>query len=124
MSLSSFFSLCIAHISSLLLFLLRPVLFFQSDWLLSAAEHGLFAMTKLLWKKGADVNKAEAHEGRTPLMVATSKGHAEMVKLLLEMGSLVDAVDIVCSVSTLPFVFLLHFLLPFAFFFLLFFLSF
>ena len=41
---------------------------------------------RLLLSYGAKVNEKD-EDGKTPLQVATSKGHDEMMKLLLEHGA-------------------------------------
>ena len=48
---------------------------------------------KSLIVKGANVNKKEKYTGRTALFFAVSSGNEEMVKILLEAGANVNAVD-------------------------------
>lgn len=55
--------------------------------LMLAAFDNQLALAKLLIEKGADVNKP----GWTPLHYAATKGHIEMMKLLLEMHAYIDA---------------------------------
>ena len=55
--------------------------------LMMAAFDNQLALAKLLIEKGADVNKP----GWTPLHYAATKGHVEMMKLLLEMHAYIDA---------------------------------
>ena len=53
----------------------------QSTPLHAAARNGHEAMTRLLVGAGADVN-AKDYWGKTPLDVATNRGHAGVMKLL------------------------------------------
>ena len=55
--------------------------------LMMAAFDNQLALARLLIEKGADVNKP----GWTPLHYAATKGHVEMMKLLLEMHAYIDA---------------------------------
>jgi ankyrin repeat protein len=55
--------------------------------LMMAAFDNQIGLAKLLIEKGADVNKT----GWTPLHYAATKGHVEMMKLLLEMHAYIDA---------------------------------
>ena len=55
--------------------------------LMMAAFDNQLGLAKLLIEKGADVNKT----GWTPLHYAATKGHVEMMKLLLEMHAYIDA---------------------------------
>jgi ankyrin repeat protein len=55
--------------------------------LMMAAFDNQVGLAKLLIEKGADVNKT----GWTPLHYAATKGHVEMMKLLLEMHAYIDA---------------------------------
>lgn len=52
----------------------------------AAAEHGLVSLTRQLLKSGADVNGRMRGED-TPLMIACTAGHGEIVDLLLEAGA-------------------------------------
>ncbi len=55
--------------------------------LMMAAFDNQIGLAKLMIEKGADVNKT----GWTPLHYAATKGHVEMMKLLLEMHAYIDA---------------------------------
>lgn len=55
--------------------------------LMMAAFDNQLGLAKLLIEKGADVNKT----GWTPLHYAATKGHVDMMKLLLEMHAYIDA---------------------------------
>ena len=55
--------------------------------LMMAAFDNQMSLAKLLIEKGADVNKT----GWTPLHYAATKGHVEVMKLLLEMHAYIDA---------------------------------
>ena len=52
--------------------------------LMTTARTGSLEGVKLLLAHGADVNAKEAGRGQTALMWATSEGHTEVVRLLLE----------------------------------------
>jgi ankyrin repeat protein len=54
--------------------------------LYAAAMYGSLDMANFLLENGADVNLA-ARGGWTPLQIATSKGHFDMVELLLSAGA-------------------------------------
>ena len=50
-------------------------------------------VVKLLINAGADVNKKDFY-GRTPLILAASKGQVDLVELLLDAGADPDKIDI------------------------------
>lgn len=52
-----------------------------------AAYHGNIKIALFLLEKGADVNKALDIEGKTPLFHAAARGHAGIVRLLLDFGA-------------------------------------
>ncbi len=56
------------------------------EQLIEAAKNGDAAQVSDLLKKGADVN-AKGKSDWTALMFATSRGHAEVVRLLLDKGA-------------------------------------
>ena len=53
---------------------------------------GQLAVVRMLLVAKADI-EAEDHAGGTPLMIAAAAGSAPLVRLLLEEGAKVDAVD-------------------------------
>ena len=59
----------------------------------TAAAEGNMQAIKQHLAAGSDVNAAEPMSGGTPLMVAALVGHSEAVKLLIENGANVDAVN-------------------------------
>jgi len=64
--------------------------------LYQAAADGDIEQVKNLIAQGADVNASEGHEKWTPwtpLLAAAGRGHAQVVKLLLENGAKVDVGD-------------------------------
>ncbi|KAI5063905.1 hypothetical protein GOP47_0020575 [Adiantum capillus-veneris] len=58
----------------------------------NAAYHGKTSHLKSLIKSGADVNRAD-YDGRTPLHLASVKGHEEIVRFLVQEGAEVDVED-------------------------------
>lgn len=50
-------------------------------------------MVGLLLRKGAEVNVQGKTEGFTPLMMASSEGHIDVVRVLLLNGAKVDTID-------------------------------
>ena len=63
--------------------------------LMYAANYGLIQIIQSLVKAGADVNMRPTSEPRlTPLLAAASKGHADAVKGLLELGANMNDTDI------------------------------
>lgn len=61
-----------------------------------ACFYGQLNSVKILVECGADVNKS-APEMSSPLLLAASGGHAEIVKFLLGHGADVHHMDIVCG---------------------------
>jgi len=59
----------------------------DENTLMLAAIHNEFTVAQLLIQKGADVNKP----GWTPLHYASSKGHIQMMRLLMENDAYLDA---------------------------------
>ena len=62
--------------------------------LFKAAEHNRLPTTERLLDYGADINYRNIF-GMTPLLIATQKGHYEMVELLLERGADIQATSII-----------------------------
>jgi len=58
-----------------------------------AARHEDPNMVRMLLEKGVDVNAAHEVHGMTPLMRACWYGRMETVKVLLENGASIDAVN-------------------------------
>ncbi len=61
--------------------------------LVQAAEDGNLEQVKKFIAQGADVNASEGDKPWTPLLAAACAGQTQVVKLLLENGAKVDAVD-------------------------------
>ena len=59
----------------------------SSPLLVTAVEERRIKLVELLLKHGADANKENAWTGETPLNVASSYGHLEHVRLLLDRGA-------------------------------------
>ena len=57
---------------------------------MNCASRGAAAAVKLLLDAGADANATEQEKGQTVLMWAAAKGHAEVVKVLIENGAKVS----------------------------------
>ena len=51
------------------------------------------AKVSILVREGVDLNFGDEKENRTPLMIAAANGNLELMKLFLEKGAEVDAVD-------------------------------
>lgn len=63
-------------------------------WLLECAKHGFVQEAeKLLTVGGVNLCASKDYEGRTPLHLAARSGKADMVRLLLRHGAVVDAED-------------------------------
>lgn len=58
-----------------------------------AAADGDLEQVRKLIAQGADANATEGERTWTPLLAAATKGHAEIVKFLLESGAKVNAAD-------------------------------
>ncbi len=58
-----------------------------------AADHGNRDLTKLLIKKGADVNEKSRDDQRTPLHYAAARGNADVARLLIKKGADLNARD-------------------------------
>lgn len=56
-----------------------------------AAAHGRVEITRLLIERGAEVNRHEFIYGTFPLLGAVSRGHRDVVKLLLANGANIHA---------------------------------
>ncbi|MEH1874607.1 ankyrin repeat domain-containing protein [Nostoc sp.] len=68
------------------------------EHLLNAAEQGDVAAVRTWLSEGANVNARDQRrktKNRTPLMLAASTGHLEVVNLLLDAGADINATDIV-----------------------------
>lgn len=61
-----------------------------------SSYYGQYNTVELLINSNADVNKLGPDE-ESPLILAASGGHHDVVKLLLNHGALVDHVDHVCA---------------------------
>ena len=72
-------------IGIVVLLVLATVIFYRGSLLLSSAETGRNAMTRVLILTGADVDTIDA-SSRTPLYSAARNGHAEIVRILIETG--------------------------------------
>ena len=59
---------------------------------------------RVLLERGADINQG-AHDGYTPLYIASQEGHEEVVRVLLERGADINVL-IVCKILCRYFVFL------------------
>jgi len=58
-----------------------------------AAQEGNIDMIEYLFKRHADINKANAN-GATPLLIAALKGHFDVVQRLIQHGAKVDVTDV------------------------------
>lgn len=63
----------------------------MNDVLMIAVSAGDLNKTKELIEKGADVNAPDSGTGVTPLILASLRGHIEIVKLLLDNGADISA---------------------------------
>lgn len=60
----------------------------QQEMLYEAADHNREALVRMLLKNGSDVNFSCRHRRfRYPLAIAAGKGHARIVRVLLQHGA-------------------------------------
>lgn len=74
-----------------------------NDELLDAARIGDLAAVKALCEKGAAI-EAKTPYGQTPLYLAAMKGHAEVVRFLVDKGARTDVKDTFYKATILDFV--------------------
>ena len=61
--------------------------------LFDASGEGNLPRVKELLDRGADADKARTDNGATPCLIAAEKGHAKVVRILLDAGCTVDQAD-------------------------------
>lgn len=66
----------------------------HSSLILALANTGLAAPVQLLLTRGASIDIAAIYYRRTPLILAASKGHETVVRLLLDNGAKINARDV------------------------------
>lgn len=66
----------------------------RSSLILALANTGLAAPVQLLLTRGASIDIAAIYYRRTPLILAASKGHETVVRLLLNNGAKINARDV------------------------------
>ena len=70
-----------------------PLAGYGATPLLRAAQNGHLGAAEALIAAGADINYESWHERATPLWIAASNGHSEMVRLLRQHGAAETASD-------------------------------
>jgi ankyrin repeat protein len=74
-------------------FRVRPSEEVQATALMIAAYHDRLKVAQLLLDAGAQPNETDSNSNTLPLLTAAGKGHLDMLKLLLERGAILDAMD-------------------------------
>jgi ankyrin repeat protein len=64
----------------------------NENLLLGFVQHGHLALVKEYLNKGISIECRESLDGKTPLIIAASHGHLDVVQFLVKEGAKVDAV--------------------------------